>query len=110
VSDIKPASEFRPVVSTAALRRAFDAWAKDNWSARLDAVILARPPLRTAHVARMADTTPQTIDKIRSGEIIPKEYLRYAIAIALGCEVEALFPAPTREELFARAAALGDVA
>lgn len=95
----------RPVVNAATLRRAFEMLAKERWGSRLDAVIRSRQ-LRSADLAALADTTPQTIDKIRSGDIVPRDYLRFAIAMALGCEVDDIFPMPTRQELHDRAGLL----
>lgn len=52
--------------------------------------------LTLEHVAQLADTTPQTVHKVERGQIIPRDDLRLALALALFCEVADLFPAPTR--------------
>lgn len=98
-----------PVVSSNGIRKAFEALAKERWGSRLDAVMEARQ-MRNAQLAVLADTTPQTIDKVRRGLIIPREHLRYSIAMALGSEVAAIFPLPTREELVARSKQLDGAA
>lgn len=47
-------------------------------------------------VAELAFTTPQTVFKIEEGQIVARDHVRLAMAFALGCEVEELFPHPTR--------------
>lgn len=89
------------VVNAHDIRKAFDQLAKERWGSRLDAVMGARK-MRNAQLAVLADTTPQTIAKVRQGLIVPKEYLRYSIAMALGCDVPDIFPLPTRAELLER--------
>lgn len=98
-----------PVVDSNALRKAFESIAKEQWSARLDAVMDSRK-VRNAQLAVLADTTPQTIDKVRRGRIVPREHLRYSIAMALGSDVSAIFPLPSREELIERSAAIASAA
>lgn len=57
--------------------------------------------LRQHDLARLIDPAfPfQTISKIEMGQIIPREYLRAAIAMRLCCEVEELWPYPRRADL-----------
>lgn len=47
-----------------------------------------------ATVAARADTTPQTVHKVERGEIVPRDDLRLALAMALMTEVGDLFPQP----------------
>lgn len=51
-----------------------------------------------ADLARALDgeITVQAISKIERGELRPRDYLKIALAIALCCEVEDLFPMPDR--------------
>lgn len=55
--------------------------------------------MKEADLARQAGTTPQTIHKVRKGELMPREYLRVMIALALAADPGDLFPAPSRERL-----------
>lgn len=51
---------------------------------------------------RLADSVGvpyQTVWKLRRGDIYPREYLRIALAMALGAEVSDLFPMPDRAKL-----------
>jgi transcriptional regulator with XRE-family HTH domain len=50
-------------------------------------------------VAGMCGVSPQTIHKVETGEITPREHLRYALALALMVEPDALFPAPSAADL-----------
>lgn len=43
----------------------------------------------------------QTLSKIERGQIVARDYLRAALAVALVCEVSDLFPPLTRAELVA---------
>lgn len=47
-------------------------------------------------VAGTAWTTPQTIFKIEEGQIVARDHVRLALAFALACEVDDLFPSPKR--------------
>lgn len=47
-------------------------------------------------VAGAAGTTPQTVHKVETGEIVARDHLRLGIAFALACEPAELFPVPTR--------------
>ena len=55
--------------------------------------------LRNVQVAVLADTTAQTIGKVIAGDIMPRDYLRFSIAAALGTSVEKLFPMPSMAEI-----------
>lgn len=51
---------------------------------------------------KLAETIPcpfQTISKVERGEIVPRDYLRAAIALRLCKEVHELWPYPSRERL-----------
>lgn len=52
--------------------------------------------LTLEQVAGLAWTTPQTIHKIERGEIVARDHVRLALAFALACEVDDLFPSPKR--------------
>lgn len=47
-------------------------------------------------IADAVGVTMQTISKIERGEILPRDYLKAAIALTLAVEVDALWPYPTR--------------
>lgn len=83
---------------TQAIRAVLKDHSKVVWSNRLDARMQAMGVSVTV-LAEGAGTTYQTLWKLLRGELYPKEYLRIAIALALGAEVEQLFPMPTREAL-----------
>jgi transcriptional regulator with XRE-family HTH domain len=55
--------------------------------------------LTLEQAAELAFTTPQTIFKIEEGQIVARDHVRLAIAFALGCEVNDLFPAPKRADV-----------
>ncbi len=40
-----------------------------------------------------------TVSKIENGEIAPRDYLRLALAQALGCAVEDLYPWPSKHRI-----------
>lgn len=52
--------------------------------------------LTLEQTADLAFTTPQTVFKIEEGQIVARDHVRLALAFALGCEVDELFPNPTR--------------
>lgn len=56
-------------------------------------------------VADLTGSTPQTIARVESGAIVPRDKLRVAIAFALFVEVDRLWPWPSRELVHDRAAA-----
>lgn len=51
--------------------------------------------------------TVQTISKLERGELVPRDYLKLALALALCVEVQKLFPMPARSAIarFAKRAA-----
>lgn len=51
--------------------------------------------------AGLIDVPLQTLHKIETGEIIPRDHLKAAIALALGVELSDLYPWPTAETLLA---------
>lgn len=58
-----------------------------------------------ARLAALVGTTEATISRVESGAVTPRDYLKLAIAGALSCEVIDLWPYPSRERVFAEAAA-----
>lgn len=52
-----------------------------------------------ADVASLLGVRVQTISKIERGEIVPRDYLRIALAMALSVEVSELFFVATRSEI-----------
>lgn len=61
--------------------------------------------LTLEQVAALAGTSPQTVFKVERGQIIARDSLRYGLAFALSCEVEDIFPMPTRKAVLNGAAA-----
>lgn len=55
-------------------------------------------------LARLIDLPVSTLSRIENGHLTPRLYLRMALAFGLACEIEALFPTPTRAEIARRAA------
>lgn len=50
--------------------------------------------------AKLGDrVSVQAISKIERGELVPRDYLKLALALALDREVSALFPMPPRREI-----------
>lgn len=90
---------------TQAIRSLLREHARTVWSVRLDermdALNVTIPVLADA-----AGTTYQTIWKMLRGDLYPSEYLRVAIALALGTDTDRLFPLPAREALAAAADSL----
>lgn len=81
------------------LREIIDAEAL-SWGALVKA---RRQMLRLSQpqLANLVGCRVQTISKVERGQIVARDYLKAAIAIALACEVADLFPWPTRRELAA---------
>lgn len=52
--------------------------------------------LTLQQVAESAFTNSQTVFKVERGQIIPRDHLRLALAFALACEPDELFPMPKR--------------
>lgn len=50
-------------------------------------------------LAGLVGCTVQTISKVERGEIVPRDYLKAALSVALCVEVEELWPWPTRASL-----------
>lgn len=74
--------------------------AETVWANRLRAHMDALG-ISTQDLAEAADTTYQTIWKILRGELYPRESLRISIALALGADLDRLFPMPTAAQLAA---------
>lgn len=84
-----------------AVRELLKEQARTVWPIRLQAHMDALDvPVQA--LADGAGTTYQTIWKLLQGKLIPREYLRISIALALGTDVEKLFPLPTREAIVER--------
>lgn len=83
-----------PVITGDSLRR-FMAREARLWGSRVKARRKLLD-LTLEQVAGLAFTTPQTIFKIEEGEIVARDHVRLAVAFALGCEPDELFPVPTR--------------
>lgn len=92
----------KPALDADAVRQHLKQALPPIWGARVDQRMLDLG-FNNAQVAAMADTTPQTISKVRRGDIIPRDYLRITIAAALRTSPEKLFPMPSMAEI-ARAA------
>lgn len=95
------ATDTRQAARAQAIRAALRENAKTVWAIRLDERMNALG-VSVQQLADGAGTTYQTIWKILKGELYPKEYLRIAIAICLGAEVERLFPMPDARTMVAR--------
>lgn len=72
------------------------------WGARVDARMTALG-LNNAQVAVLANTSQQTVSKVRKGDLVPRDYLRIMLAAALSTTPDQLFPMPSMIEI-ARAA------
>jgi len=57
-----------------------------------------------ADLARYAETTLQTISRVERGELVPRDHLKGAIALALLDDMNNLWPWPTREDMWNRSA------
>lgn len=51
-------------------------------------------------LARACDTRLQTISRVEGGALVPRDYLRAAIAYSLGLEVNDIWTPPTRPDMF----------
>jgi transcriptional regulator with XRE-family HTH domain len=87
--------EISPVVDPERLKAYVDREAR-HWGGR---VRQRREDLgyTLARLAALTGTTAQTINKIETGEITPRDHLRIALAFALATEIDRLFPLPKRE-------------
>lgn len=68
------------------------------WGSRVDERMKALG-LNNAQVAVLAGTTGQTVSKVRSGDIVPRDYLRVMLAAALSTTPDQLFPMPSMVEI-----------
>lgn len=93
MGEVRPI-EIAPIVSRDNLRRFMDREAR-VWG-RGVRVRRQALGLTLEQVAALADTTPQTIHKIETGRITPRDDLRIALSLALSDEVSNLFPMPDR--------------
>lgn len=60
--------------------------------------------------AQLVGSTEPTIIRIEAGTMNPRDYLKLAIASALVCEVETLWPFPRRADVFSGAGITQQVA
>lgn len=88
------------IVDQAAVRRFYRETMAREWGIRVDERMKSLG-VKEADLARLAGTTPQTIHKIRTGKLAPREYLRVMIAFSLATEPGDLFPAATRARVLA---------
>jgi hypothetical protein len=56
-------------------------------------------------LAGAVDTRLQTISRVEAGSLVPRDYLRAAIAYALATEVDNLWTPPTRKVIYTMAGA-----
>lgn len=68
------------------------------WGARVDERMTSIG-MNNAQLAVLSGTTPQTISKVRKGELVPRDYLRVMIAAALGTTTDHLFRMPDLKEI-----------
>lgn len=80
------------------LRDRFRLTEQRAWGARVRAR-RALLGLNQRELAALVGVPIQTISKIERGDIMPRDYLKAALALYLACEVNDLFPWPTRREL-----------
>lgn len=86
---------------TQAIRLALREHARVVWANRLDSRMKGMG-VTVQDLAEGSGTTYQTIWKLLRGDLYPKEYLRVAIALALGAGVDDLFPMPDLETIVRR--------
>ena len=88
-----------PTLDSAELRdltKPGSAWAKacgTRVRARRETLRFSR-----AQVAQAAGSTEMTVHRIESGALVPRDYLRLALALTLFCEVDELWPPLSREQ------------
>lgn len=79
-----------------------------DWSERCGRAVRQRRQDLGFTLQRLADltgTTLQTISRIESGQLVPRDRMKAAIAYALALEVQDLWTYPTLREISDRAAA-----
>lgn len=95
-----PAAAETALIDTDSVNAFFrDVMAKE-WGARVDSTMRALQ-MKESTLARLAGTSPQTISKIRNGQVLPRESLRVAVAVALLAEPGQLFPMPNKARILA---------
>lgn len=85
-------------IDTAQVRAFFRDVVAREWGIRVDQQMRALR-MSESRLARLAGTTPQTISRVRSGEVVAREPLRIAIAVALLAEPGQLFPMPPKARI-----------
>ena len=79
------------------------------WAARCGAAVRQRRKdlgLTLQTLADLSGTSLQTVSRIESGQLVPRDRLKAAISFALALEVDQLWTWPSRQEMFEKAAAL----
>lgn len=90
----------RVILDTESLKTEMSANAK--WACRVGAIVTERREalgLSVRQVAAVIDVPVQTLYRVEKGELIPRDYLRLAIAHVLAVEVVDLFPMPSRQQV-----------
>lgn len=59
--------------------------------------------VRQGPIAKRVGVPVQTISKIERGDVMPRDYLKAAIAVVLGCAIDDLWPYPDRHVINAAA-------
>lgn len=90
-----------PLLSETRLRAAVRQWARESGK-RMQAKRKALK-MRQSTLAGAAGVSTQTVSKAELGEIVPKDQVRIAIAAALLCEVDEIWPYPQRADIWAQA-------
>jgi transcriptional regulator with XRE-family HTH domain len=78
-----------------------------EWACQAGASIKARRLALGFTLQRLADlagTTVQTIQRVETGKLIPREYLKASIAVALVLDVTDIWAWPPRHEICRQAA------
>lgn len=86
------------LIDTDSVRTFFRDVVAREWGIRVDQQMRALH-MNESRLARLAGTTPQTISKVRAGEMVAREPLRIAIAVALLAEPGQLFPMPPKARI-----------
>lgn len=82
------------LLDEARLRALVDDWASEcgqRVKVRREALNLTQ-----LHLARMIGATTQTVSKIENGEVLPRDRVKVALAVALMCDVADVYPHPDR--------------
>lgn len=89
-----------PIYSHEDLRRQLGP--KSHWAIRCGALVRKRRTdlgLSLEQVAVLCDVSVNTVHKVETGALVPRDYLRAAVSFALALEVTDLWPPMRRAEL-----------